>query len=240
MKAARILLFGLTAIFMAVFVLNADAQTKKKRKVPVKPKTVAVVPPASTDAQIVSRADDYLFDDAENPPETQGGTTQQPVTVDERIDKTNKRVKDLNTRIKSLEATKPSADEEKKKVLLLNLDILTRAEQRAESLRKQLFDMVEKESTIKAKLDRIENDIRPEAIQREVALAGTLRPEELREMRRKNLEIEKKSQEDLLTQVQLTLANLESSVQRADLMVEKLRAKLEKDIDDALIDDPKD
>ena len=38
--------------------------------------------------------------------------------------------------------------------MLLNLDILTRSEQRAETLRKQLYEAIEKESTIKTRLDR--------------------------------------------------------------------------------------
>jgi hypothetical protein len=238
---SRIILSGALAVVLSVFVSSAAAQTKTKKKKPApKPRTVAVITP-SGDAQVVSRADDFPADDQQDGTLTtaQPNTTPGPETVEERIDRTNKRVKDMGARIKSLESSKPSSSEEKKKGLLLNLDILTRAEQRSESLRKQLFEMVEKENSIKLKLDQIENDIRPEAIQRQVAMAGTLRPEELRDTRRKNLEAEKKNMTDLLTQIQATKTNLESSVQRADLMVEKLRAKLEKDIDDALLDDPK-
>ena len=38
--------------------------------------------------------------------------------------------------------------------------------------------MVDKENTIRARLDQIEVDIRPEMIERSVAVVGTLRPEE--------------------------------------------------------------
>ena len=205
------------------------------------PKTVSVAKPSSAavEPQIVSRAEDF-------PSEDQIGsqdlvpltTTDPPLTVDERISNTNKRVKEMNSRIKSLESSKPNEYDEKQKRLLLNLDILTRAEQRAESLRKQLFDMVEKESNIKTKLDQIENDIRPEVIERQVAFAGTLRPEELRDQKRKNLDIDRRNLQSLLTQIQSTRANLELNVQKADLMVDKLRVKLEKDIDDALVETP--
>lgn len=236
-------MFGTLALILAISVVSADAQTKKKKKPAAKAKTVAVVPPSTvtTGAEIISRAEDYLSDDSRGTDQTASPETAatQPETVDERIDKTNKRVKDMNTRIKNLESSKPSTADEKKKGLLLNLDILTKAEQRAESLRKQLFDLVEKENGIKLKLDQVDLDLRPEAIQRQVGMAGTLRPEELRETRRKNLEAEKRSLQDLLAQIQVTKGNLETSSQRADLMVEKLRAKLEKDIDDALLDDTK-
>jgi CRISPR/Cas system CSM-associated protein Csm2 small subunit len=116
----------------------------------------------------------------------------------------------------------------------MNLDILTKAETRAESLRKQLFELIEKENSYKTKLDTLEYDMRPEVIERQVAFAGSLRPEELREARRKNLEAEKRSLTSLLLDLQSTRTNLEQNVQRADQMVEKLRAVLEKDIDDAL------
>ena len=86
--------------------------------------------------------------------------------------------------------------------MLLNLDILSKAESRAQNLRKQLIDLTEKESEIKTKMEQIEYDLRPEMIDRMVAFAGTLRPEELRSMRRKSLESEKNNLQNLLVQIQ--------------------------------------
>jgi hypothetical protein len=128
--------------------------------------------------------------------------------------------------------------DDKQKRLALNLDILTKAEQRSESLRKQLFELAERENNVKMRLETIEYDNRSETIERQVALAGSLRPEELREMRRKNLEAEKRNLQNLLIEIQTSRTNLELTVQKAEQMVEKLRTKLEKDIDDALVDDP--
>jgi len=127
--------------------------------------------------------------------------------------------------------------DEKQKTLLLNLDILTRAEQRSESLRKQRFELIEKENTIQTRLDQIEYDVRPEMVERSVALTGSLRPEELRENRAKSLEAEKQKLTTLLTEVQNMRASLEVSVKNADDLVERLRTKLEKDIDSAISDD---
>ena len=100
-------------------------------------------------------------------------------------------------------------------------------------------EMIEKESQISTKLDQINADVRPETIDRQVAFAGSLRPEELRDTRRKTLEIEKKNLQILLADIQTVRANLELSVQKADILVQKLRDKLEKEIDDSLADDPK-
>jgi hypothetical protein len=148
-------------------------------------------------------------------------------------------MKEMNTRMKSLESSKQNAYDEKQRRLLLNLDILTRAEQRAESLRKQLFELVEKENTLKTRLETIEYDSRPDVIERQVSFAGSLRPEELREARRKNLDAEKRNLSNLITDIQNTRISLEQNVLKADQLVEKLRAVLEKDIDDALNEQPK-
>jgi chromosome segregation ATPase len=126
--------------------------------------------------------------------------------------------------------------DEKQKRLLLNLDILTRAEQRSESLRKQRFDLLEKENSIQTRLDQIEIDIRPENIERQVAVMGTLRPEEIREAKQKSLDSERKNLQALLAQVQSTRGSLDQTVDKAEQLVQKLRVALEADIDKTLGD----
>ena len=77
-------------------------------------------------------------------------------------------------------------------------------------------------------------------IERSVALSGSMRPEEIREARRKSLEAEKRNLQTLLTDIQSTRASMEQTVLRADALVDRLRTKLEKDIEAALADDPPD
>lgn len=238
-----------TAFLLLLVVLLAAqtsfAQTKKKTK-----KTTTQTPQPvtqQTQPEIISQADLYTNQNqqiitgntepqlVQEPVET----TTQPESFEEKIDKISTRMKEMNTRMKSLEKTKQSEYDDRQRRLLLNLDILTRAEQRAETLRKQLFDLIEKENQITTKLETIDYDSRPEMIERQTALVGSLRPEELRESRRKSLESEKRNLSKLLTDMQSTRLNLEQNVQKADLLVEKLRAVLEKDIDDALNEQPK-
>ena len=220
--------------FLVLFVIasEADAQTRKKKRRTVRKPVVtrrATYPPV-TDPSVVSRADDY--DDQTSQivePLSQTPLASLPVS-----DSASRRLKDLQSRVKKLETTKTSDYDDRQKRLLLNLDILTRAEQRSESLRRQRFELVEKENTIRSRMDQIDIDSRSETIEKSVALAGSLRPEELRDARRKSLEAEKRNLQSLLTDVQATRANLDQTVLRADALVEKLRLKLEKDIDDAL------
>ena len=76
-------------------------------------------------------------------------------------DDTTKKLRDLQSRIKKLETGQKNDYEEKQKRLLTNLDILTKAEQRSESLRKQRFEMIEKENSIRTRIDQIDVDSRP-------------------------------------------------------------------------------
>ena len=75
-------------------------------------------------------------------------------------------------------------------------------------------------------------------IERALQLSGSMRPEEVRDARKKSLTLERTNLQSLLTEIQSTRANLATSVQKADELVEKLRTKLEKEIDDSLKDDP--
>jgi flagellar biosynthesis component FlhA len=76
-------------------------------------------------------------------------------------------------------------------------------------------------------------------IERTLQLSGSMHPEEVRDSRRKSLAAERANLQSLLTDIQSTRANMAANVQKADELVEKLRAKLEKDIDDSLKDEPK-
>lgn len=226
----------ITIVGLGLFFSVADIKaqgTRRKKTSSTASRTVPVT--QNTEPQIISRAED--FPDTESTvvlPNPDRKAEEASTVTDENV----KTIEDLKRRVKSLESVKKNDQDEKQKRLLMNLDILTRAEQRTETLRRQLFDMIEKESTIKTKLDQIENDIRPETIERSVAFAGSLRPEELRNMRKKNLEIERTNLQSLLVEIQKTKANLDQNLHKADGLVEKLRTKLEKEIDDALLDEP--
>lgn len=217
----------------------AFGQTQKKKKHTAR-KPVAVRPAQTGDAAIVSQADQYQDTSAQiiQP------TTPSLADTQGLPDDTAKRIKDLQARIKKLENTqasdKKSTYEQRQQVLLTNLDILTKSEQRAESLRKQRFEMIDKESSIRSRLDQLEVDIRPESIERSVATVGTLRPEELREAKRKSLEAEQKNLQNLLNDVVAARTKLEADILRSDGLTEKLRTRLEKDIEDALDSDQPD
>ena len=203
-------------LVVGFFASSLSGQTRRP-----KPKPLAT-PPVLTGAEIISQGGNEV---EPAPPVVEERPAKPPTTNAERI-------RQLNDRLRKLEEGKSYEDRQKR--VLMNLDILTRAESRAESLRKQLFDMIEKENTINGRLDQIEYDIRPEVVERMTQLAGSLRPEEVRENRRKSLAAEKANLQALMTQVQTTRSGLNASLQKAEQMVERLRAQAEKDIENAL------
>ncbi len=211
------------AMFLAAFVFQTNAQAPKKT-----PKPMAT-PPILSGAEIISRADDLTEFEAVKP---------TPVKTPTNANVNAANIRALNERIKKLEGNQNSSYDEKQKRMLLNLDILTRAEQRSDSLRKQLFEMIEKENAVKTRIDQLNNDIRPEMIERTLQLAGSMKPEDIRENRRKSIAAERSNLEALLTEIVNNKASLAVTLQKSDQLVEKLRLKLEKDIDDALTDPP--
>jgi len=221
------------AICLSLVVLVGSLTAQTKRTTKPKPHPTPT-PQVLSGAEIISRAaDDYRVPVqplptpvVESPADTTTATSTDPAWL-----------KDLSERINKLEAPKKETFEDRQKRLLLNLDILTRAEQRSESLRKQTFEMIDKENSVKSRLDQIEFDSRPEMIERALQLSGSLRPEDTRDSLRKSLAAEKANLQSLLTEIQSTRAGLAMTLQKADQMVEKLRAKLEKDIDDSFLKD---
>lgn len=205
------------------FVIGAVAASAFAQNGKSKAKPLAT-PPVLTGAEIISQSGDYV--------EPTATPAEKPIVKPATTNA--ERIKDINERLRKLESGKKSDYDDNQKRVLMNLDILTRAEQRADSLRKQLFDMIDKENSISVRLDQIEFDIRPENIERALQLGGSMKPEEVRDNRRRSLTAERTNLQSLLSQVQATRANLEGSLLRAEQMVEKLRAKAEKDIDDSL------
>ncbi len=218
-RTALSLLFLATAI--GLFSVAANAQTPSRTR----PKPLATPPRVLTAAEIISQSAD--LDEPEPDPETGSIPVKPPPPG----------TGEPTERVRRPQANRSVSYDDKQKRLMMNLDILTRAEQRTESLRKQLFEMIEKENTVKSRLDQIDYDIRPEVIERALFAAGSMRPEEVREGRRKSLEAERLNLQSLLTEIQSTRENLNVNLGKAGIMVDRLRLKLERDIEETFLTD---
>jgi len=92
----------------------------------------------------------------------------------------------------------------------------TSAAQTAENLRAQLREVQDKEEKLKSRAQQLDEDLKPENIERSLAGVGSTRPEELRELRRRQIGIEKASVQTQLEQLKTSRTRLESAILTAD------------------------
>ena len=116
-----------------------------------------------------------------------------------------------------------------------NFALLAQAEQRAESLRRQLLELIEKETLYRTRITQLDEDMRPENLERSMSTYGTTRTAELRDTRRRVLETERRGYQTLLGITIDSRTRLEGEVRQADALAERLRQRvtplLEKEID---------
>jgi septal ring factor EnvC (AmiA/AmiB activator) len=89
-------------------------------------------------------------------------------------------------------------------------------QERAINLRAQLAEVQAKQAELQMRLQQLAEDIKPENIEHAFAGIGSTHPEDLREQRRRQLEIEKKGVESQLDTLAASGARLESAIASAD------------------------
>jgi DNA repair exonuclease SbcCD ATPase subunit len=138
----------------------------------------------------------------------------------------NSRLREISEKILATDSRPSGSGSEKQNSIAANLDLLSRAEQRAETLRKQLFELIEKETSLRTRMVQFDEDMRPENIERALSGVGTTRTVELRDTRRRALEAERRGVESLLGQVSQSRIRLEDDVKQADALVTRLRQRV--------------
>jgi len=88
--------------------------------------------------------------------------------------------------------------------------------QAADELRLQLLEVEAKESELQARARQLDEDLKPENIERYFAGVGSTRPEDLREMRRRQLNIERERVQAQLKLVATSRERLESGIRFAE------------------------
>ena len=92
----------------------------------------------------------------------------------------------------------------------------TVAQEKAASLRSQLSEVEAKQAELQARLQQLDENLKPENIEHSLAGVGSTRPEDLREQKRRQLEIERngvKAQLDILAR---SHSRLETAIAQAD------------------------
>ena len=106
--------------------------------------------------------------------------------------------------------------------LLVTLYAIASGQQRAnaadavDELRLQLIEVQEKEGTLRMRAQQLDEELKPENIERSLAGIGSTRPEELREARRRQLTIERESVKAQLKLIETTKLRLETAIASAE------------------------
>lgn len=234
-------------LILSVGLLTGEAQTKKKkrsrraRRPPVARPVITnptIAPPTATngtaatttsgDVKIISESNNST--DSEQLPggkpkatapdqsSSQGSQGSTPSDMQDTINNLSNQVNRLNDKL-----TQMQEDDRYQ----LDMERLTRAEQRAEQLRMQLIDVQSKIADLESQLEQIDYALKPENIDRATQGYGTVHPEEARDARRRQLESQKSRAQAQLKILQTSQSRLEVSVANADNEVDMLRAKLE-------------
>lgn len=90
------------------------------------------------------------------------------------------------------------------------------AAEEAETLRLQLIDLQTQEEGLRARAAQLDEALKPENIERSLAGVGSTRPEELRETRRKQLQIERDGVAAQLRTLETSRTRLEAAIRDAD------------------------
>jgi phage shock protein A len=230
-----------TLLVIGLCFASVSAQTPRNRRsrritnpvtttnTPAAQPTPEQPPATNSEARIISTADDPANDDLDDnnpPPATTRRTSRTRATsADPNQDSMRRTVNRLSRQVDTL--TDKLNQIEGQQRALVDLERLSRAEQRAEAFRAQLRDVQAKEADLQSRLEQIEYDIKPENIERNTAFYGTTRPDEVRETRRRQLENERTRIRSQLDLISTSRTRLESAIALADTEVERLRARLD-------------
>lgn len=235
-------LFISLCLILTFCLIEGEAQTRRKRTrrtskpAPAKPViTNPAIAPSTTpapntqnaattgDVKIISTADQTTTEPQEpaepkKPRAAARSTEGSQEDVQQTITNLSKQVDRLNDKLSQMQ------EDDRYQ---LDMERLTRAEQRAEQLRMQMVDVQSKIADLEAQLEGIEFALRPENIERATATFGSTRPEEARQARQRQLESERNRVKAQLRILATSAVRLESACANADNEVELLRAKLQ-------------
>jgi len=145
-------------------------------------------------------------------------TPEDPESMKRTIRTLSNQVDKLNGKLNEMQTSQQS---------MVDLERLSRAEQRSSQLRTELRDVEDKKANLEAHLEAVENDLKPENIERAVAGYGTTRPEELRAARQKQLENDRTRTRQQIDQLAASESHIQQAIATSDIEIDLLQKKLD-------------
>ena len=147
----------------------------------------------------------------------------------ETLDRLRKRIQRLAAEVEKL--AHRVHDLEKERLFDVTRVLLVGEEQRAEGLQVRLRENLERQFAVQTRMDQVDNQLKPENLERMFIGVGLLRPEEARDTVRRRLGLEKQG---LLGQLELLRQErnrFQSALAATDLAIQRLRLRLSRRAD---------
>jgi vacuolar-type H+-ATPase subunit I/STV1 len=179
-----------------------------------------VVPPASNAQAAIAVKRSTLQEPAKKTPDA----IAQPSQDSDEIERLQKSIRRLTAEVERL--ARRVADLEKERLFDVTRVLLVGEEQRAESLQARLRENSERQYFFQTRLDQLDNQLKPENIERMFVGVGMVRPEEARDTVRRRLSFEKQG---LLAQLELLRQErnrFQAALASADMTIQRLRLRL--------------
>ena len=209
-------------VVLGLSLIDAGAQTRRKRRPRRAPRPVITNPTiteeSASEPKVISTADETPTDPVETTKPKKKKTADSDEGMQDTINALSNQINRLNDKLTEMQSNDRS---------LLDMERLSRAEQRAESLRNQQLEVETRLADLQSQMDQIEYALKPENIERVTSGYGTTRPEEARDSRRRQLESEKGRLQAQIRILETSRARLETAVANADAEVEALRRRLQ-------------
>ena len=218
----RKLVGGALALFLIAGFMLVDSSAQKRRR-----KRRASAPRITNPAIYQPSANDNAnpagdTNTSENA-NSQGNTQNTKPSEDPAEMK--RTIRSLSSQVDKLSDRLGQMQEEQRS--MVDLERLSRGEQRSAQLHAEMRDVQAKEAELQARLEDINYALKPENIERATAGVGSTHPEEVREQRRKQLESEKQRVQGQLDHLAASRASLEQAIAAAESEVDRLRKKLD-------------
>ncbi len=154
----------------------------------------------------------------------------QVENISEKLTDISKSLNSLNERLAKFSETFSSNQglklSETQQTILAAFEYLNRAEQRLATLQKLKIELAEKQSSVRLQVSDIEEQLRPETIDRSVAFRGTTKTEELRESRRQALNKEKTELNALIFGIQNSLNETDNEIRETEQFLKRIRQRI--------------
>jgi DNA repair exonuclease SbcCD ATPase subunit len=218
---------GLLLALLVFGLCSPDARSQQRRRAsrrtthPARPQPVQT-PALPDEPSVISTSDGQQEEGARRTTTTRARRDAAAQAENERLHGT---VRDLSTQVEQLSGQLNLVKTEQR--AMYDLERLTRAEQRAESLRTQLREIIDKEFQYQERLAEIEYESQPDSIQRRAALVGSLNPSAVREAMQQQLERERVRIQKQLELLGNSRTRLETAAANADAEVERMRQRVE-------------